>query len=67
MEAIRRLFGQGEEDTSPRFVQANGGVDVNPYCDNTMTNTKYTFFNFIPKNFAEQFRLSHFSLKKIFF
>jgi hypothetical protein len=37
-------------------VNGNGGLATNPFPNNKISNTKYTWWNFIPKNLLEQFR-----------
>ncbi|KAM3384932.1 hypothetical protein ACQJBY_009101 [Aegilops geniculata] len=39
-----------------RFVYINDESYQNDYCDNQISNTKYTLWNFLPKNLWEQFR-----------
>uniref|UniRef100_A0A0E0J1I6 Phospholipid-transporting ATPase n=2 Tax=Oryza TaxID=4527 RepID=A0A0E0J1I6_ORYNI len=39
-----------------RFVYINDESYQNDYCDNRISNTKYTLLNFLPKNLWEQFR-----------
>jgi len=39
-----------------RFVYINDESYKNDYCDNRISNTKYTLWNFLPKNLWEQFR-----------
>lgn len=39
-----------------RVVYANSPANNAAYPDNEITNTKYTWYNFVPKNLAEQFR-----------
>ncbi|XP_062225401.1 phospholipid-transporting ATPase 2-like [Phragmites australis] len=39
-----------------RFVYINDDSCQNSYCDNRISNTKYTLWNFLPKNLWEQFR-----------
>jgi hypothetical protein len=39
-----------------RFVCINDDSYQNDYCDNRISNTKYTLWNFLPKNLWEQFR-----------
>ncbi|KAL6657682.1 hypothetical protein ACP70R_005462 [Stipagrostis hirtigluma subsp. patula] len=39
-----------------RFVYINDESYRNDYCDNRISNTKYTLLNFLPKNLWEQFR-----------
>jgi phospholipid-translocating ATPase len=39
-----------------RFVYINDESYQNDYCDNRVSNTKYTLLNFVPKNLWEQFR-----------
>lgn len=41
-----------------RFVYINDNeASHDPYCDNRISNRKYTILNFLPKNLWEQFRL----------
>ncbi|TVU13805.1 hypothetical protein EJB05_37233, partial [Eragrostis curvula] len=42
--------------TMTRFVYINDDSCRNSYCDNRISNTKYTLWNFLPKNLWEQFR-----------
>ncbi|XP_039772481.1 phospholipid-transporting ATPase 2-like isoform X3 [Panicum virgatum] len=39
-----------------RFVYINDDSRRHSYCDNRISNTKYTLWNFLPKNLWEQFR-----------
>ncbi|CAL5028041.1 unnamed protein product [Urochloa decumbens] len=39
-----------------RFVYINDDLRRYSYCDNRISNTKYTLWNFLPKNLWEQFR-----------
>jgi len=39
-----------------RFVYINDESYQNDYCDNRISNTKYSLLNFLPKNLWEQFR-----------
>ncbi len=39
-----------------RVVTANNAAANAAFPDNAVTNTKYTWINFVPKNLAEQFR-----------
>ncbi|XP_020248757.1 phospholipid-transporting ATPase 2 [Asparagus officinalis] len=39
-----------------RFVYINDELSQDSYCDNRISNRKYTILNFIPKNLWEQFR-----------
>jgi len=39
-----------------RFVYINDESYQNDYCDNRISNTKYTVLNFLLKNLWEQFR-----------
>ncbi|KAG6506114.1 hypothetical protein ZIOFF_031429 [Zingiber officinale] len=39
-----------------RFVYINDDSSQNLYCDNRISNRKYTILNFLPKNLWEQFR-----------
>ncbi|CAN6275550.1 unnamed protein product [Urochloa humidicola] len=39
-----------------RFVHINDDSCRHSYCDNRISNTKYTLWNFLPKNLWEQFR-----------
>ncbi|WOK99539.1 phospholipid-transporting ATPase 2 [Canna indica] len=39
-----------------RFVYINDDSFQDLYCDNTISNRKYTLWNFLPKNLWEQFR-----------
>jgi hypothetical protein len=39
-----------------RVVKANNAAANADYANNEVTNTKYTWYNFVPKNLAEQFR-----------
>ncbi|XP_006652191.1 phospholipid-transporting ATPase 2-like isoform X1 [Oryza brachyantha] len=39
-----------------RFVYINDEARQDSYCDNRISNTKYTLWNFLPKNLWEQFR-----------
>ncbi|KAJ6809324.1 phospholipid-transporting ATPase 2 [Iris pallida] len=39
-----------------RFVYINDDSAVDSYCDNRISNRKYTILNFLPKNLSEQFR-----------
>ncbi|RLM65834.1 phospholipid-transporting ATPase 2 isoform X2 [Panicum miliaceum] len=39
-----------------RFVYINDDSRRHSYCDNRISNTKYTLWNFFPKNLWEQFR-----------
>ncbi|KAL6851418.1 hypothetical protein ACP4OV_020351 [Aristida adscensionis] len=41
-----------------RFVYINDDSCRNSFCDNRISNTKYTLWNFLPKNLWEQFRIS---------
>jgi phospholipid-translocating ATPase len=56
LAAVKKGFGietpQGENES--RLVYASA-PDRNDFPDNTITNTKYTPLNFLPKNLAEQF------------
>ncbi|AQK43110.1 Phospholipid-transporting ATPase 2 [Zea mays] len=52
-----------------RFVYINDDSCRYSYCDNRISNTKYTLWNFLPKNLWEQFRfvsVLHFSTIKRF-
>ncbi|WVZ85067.1 hypothetical protein U9M48_032027 [Paspalum notatum var. saurae] len=42
--------------TMKRFVYINDDSCRYSYCGNRISNTKYTFWNFLPKNLWEQFR-----------
>jgi hypothetical protein len=42
--------------TMKRFVYINDDSCRHSYCDNRISNTKYTLWNFFPKNLWEQFR-----------
>lgn len=39
-----------------RVVRANDAAAAADFPTNEVTNTKYTWYNFVPKNLAEQFR-----------
>lgn len=53
-----------ERNASPqmmkRFVYINDDSSQDCYCDNRISNRKYTLLNFIPKNLWEQFRFALF-------
>jgi hypothetical protein len=50
------LCGGGGPGEPTRAVAANSPESNAEYPSNMMTNTKYTWYNFIPKNLMEQFR-----------
>lgn len=50
---MRALRGAAEPF---RDVYVNEPKANSVFCDNTVTNTKYSWLSFIPKNLLEQFR-----------